>query len=179
MSQAPADGPTTLFIREYFPFVWRVLRRLGLSPADADDAAQRVMLVAAQRRLDITEGRERAFLYRTASFLVARERRRRRRRPECTGMELDEHEHPGADPEALLVERQERAWLDAVLECMQPELRAAFVLFEIEGLTRDEVAHALDVPAGTAASRVRRAREEFARRARQLALGERMKGATA
>ena len=94
-------------------------------------------------------------------------------------MELDEHEHPGADPEELLVERQQREWLDTVLGCMQPELRAAFVLFEIEGLTRDEVAHALDVPAGTAASRVRRAREEFARRARQLALGERVKGATA
>ncbi len=38
--------------REYLPFVWRVLRRLGLAPADADDAAQRVLMTVARRDLD-------------------------------------------------------------------------------------------------------------------------------
>ena len=48
-----SDDAATRFVRQYFDFVWRVLRRLGLSPADADDAAQRVMLAATARLADI------------------------------------------------------------------------------------------------------------------------------
>ena len=39
---------------------------------------------------------------------------------------------------------------------------AVFVLFEIEGLGQEEIAHALDVPKGTVASRLRRARSRLA-----------------
>ena len=42
-----------------------------------------------------------------------------------------------------------------------PELRAVFVLFEIEELSLSEIAGLLGIPAGTAASRLRRARETF------------------
>jgi RNA polymerase sigma-70 factor (ECF subfamily) len=177
-AKGPADDPASLFVRQHFAFVWRVLRRFGLAPADADDAAQRVMMVATQRLDDIRPGQERAFLYRTSAFIAARERRGRRRRREDPGVELDGESHPGGDPEALLVERRALERLDAVLAGMPDDLRAAFVLFEIEGLSKAEVAEALDIPAGTAASRLRRAREEFARRARRLALGSGAKGAT-
>jgi RNA polymerase sigma-70 factor (ECF subfamily) len=176
--EPPASDPTTRFVREYFAFVWRVLRRLGLPNADADDAAQRVMLVAAARREQIRAGSERAFLYRTAAFLVARERRGQQRRREDASSELDLLAHPGENPEVLLAARRARERLDAVLAQMPSDLRAAFVLFEIEGLDKEEVARALDIPAGTAASRLRRAREEFARCARRLAFLERAKGAT-
>jgi RNA polymerase sigma-70 factor, ECF subfamily len=174
----PADDPASRFVREHFTFVWRVLRRLGLGPADADDAAQRVMMVATQRLGDIQLGRERAFLYRTSSFIVARERKSRRRRLEDETSQLDRERHPGADPEALLSERRALERLDAILESMSSDLKAAFVLFEIEGMSKEEVAEALDIPAGTAASRLRRARQDFARRAHRLALGDRPKGAT-
>jgi len=174
----PADDPASQFARQHFAFVWRVLRRLGLAPADADDAAQRVMMVATQRLDDIRPGQERAFLYRTSAFIAARERRGRQRRREKPGVELDGEAHPGGDPEALLVERRALERLDAVLGGMPDDLKAAFVLFEIEGLSKAEVAEALEIPAGTAASRLRRAREDFARRARRLALGDAAKGAT-
>ncbi len=174
----PATDPATQFVRQHFAFVWRVLRRLGLAPADADDAAQRVMMVATKRLDDIRPGQERAFLYRTSAFIVARERRGRQRRREEPGVELDGESHPGGDPEALLVERRALERLDAVLVGMPDDLRAAFVLFEIEGLSKVEVAEALEIPAGTAASRLRRAREDFARRAHRLVLGDRAKGAT-
>jgi RNA polymerase sigma-70 factor, ECF subfamily len=174
-----AADPTTAFVREHFAFVWRVLRRLGLTREDADDVAQRVMLVATQRRSELLPGRERAFLYRTAAFMANRERRDRMRRRETTELELDEQAHGGEDPEALLAQRRAREWLDDVLSGMPLDLRAAFVLFEIEGMTKEEVAQALDIPSGTAASRLRRAREEFARRARQLAFTRGSKGVTA
>jgi RNA polymerase sigma-70 factor (ECF subfamily) len=177
MPEAPADDPASAFVRRYFAFVWRVSRRLGLTPADADDAAQRVMLVAVKRHAEIEPGRERAFLYRTAAFMVARERRGQRRRREESSVDLDAHEHPGGDPETLVAERRAREQLDAILGRMPEELRVAFVLFEVEGMSKEEVAHALDIPQGTAASRLRRAREDFARRAERHRRAEKTKGA--
>src|SRR5262245_28116714 len=45
----------------HFDFVWRSARRLGLAPADADDVAQDVFIVAARRLDEIDPDRERAF----------------------------------------------------------------------------------------------------------------------
>lgn len=169
----------TLLVREHFAFVWRVLRRLGLGEADADDAAQRVMMIAAKRVNDVKPGSERAFLFRTAWFVAQKEHRARRRRPEEPGLESDAHESGAPNPEELVAERQKRETLDAILDQMPMDLRAAFVCFEIEGLTKHEVAEVLDIPVGTAASRLRRAREEFARHARRLGLFPRSRGAIA
>jgi RNA polymerase sigma-70 factor (ECF subfamily) len=165
MAETKSGDEASRFAGRYFDFVWRVLRRLGLSTADADDAAQRVMLIATKRLSDIEEGRERAFLFRIARFVASSEHRSRRRRREESAGDLDDTAGTGADPETLLAARRARERLDAVLAQMPPDLRAAFVLFEIEGLSKEEVAHALEIPPGTAASRLRRARAEFARRA--------------
>jgi len=179
----PVAGPQgdadriSAFVREHFSFVWRVLRRLGLSASDADDVAQRVMLVVARRIADIEPGHERPFLYQTAAFLASREHRTQRRRLEDPRPELDDESHPAPDPERLLAQRRAREKLDAILGRMPDDLRAAFVLFEIEGLSKAEVARALGIAEGTAASRLRRAREDFARRAQHQTLGERTKGA--
>jgi len=44
---------------------------------------------------------------------------------------------------------------------MTLELRAVFVLFELEEMSTPEIADLLEIPTGTVASRLRRAREEF------------------
>jgi RNA polymerase sigma-70 factor (ECF subfamily) len=179
--QSPTDGDAeaSAFVGQYFPFVWRVLRRLGLEPSDADDAAQRVMLVAAERRADIRSEQVRSFLYQTAVFMASRHRRTQRRRREVPDVDLEQTSDPNADPETLLAQRRAREQLDAILERMPSDLRAAFVLFEIEGMSKDEVALALGIPAGTAASRLRRAREDFAKRAERIRRTERPRGAIA
>jgi RNA polymerase sigma-70 factor (ECF subfamily) len=51
--------------------------------------------------------------------------------------------------------------LDALLEAMPFDLRSVFVLYEIEEMTMADIARTLGVPAGTVASRLRRARETF------------------
>jgi RNA polymerase sigma-70 factor (ECF subfamily) len=43
-----------------------------------------------------------------------------------------------------------------------------FVLYELEGLSMAEIAGLLELPPGTVASRLRRAREEFHAQARRL-----------
>jgi RNA polymerase sigma-70 factor (ECF subfamily) len=152
------------FVREHHAFVWRVLRRSGLVPADADDAAQRVFLVAAGRLDQIEPGSERAFLYRTAAQVAANARRAVGRRRETSG--LEEGEEPGTlpAPDDLLDQRRARDLLDRVLGELSEDLRATFVLFEIEGLRAPEIAQAIGVPVGTVASRLRRARAEVKER---------------
>ena len=58
--------------------------------------------------------------------------------------------------------------LDTILDDMPLEQRCVFVLTEIEELRSHEVAEALDIPRGTVASRLRRAREIFEAAAARL-----------
>jgi len=151
------------FARAHIDFAWRVARRLGLGPEDAEDIAQQAMLIASQKLENVFPGSERAFLFRTVANLASKVHRTRRRHgevPEDAAGELTDH---GANPEELLEQRRARATLDDILRALPHELRAAFVLFEIEGLSQREIAAALGIPTGTAASRLRRAREEFTR----------------
>jgi RNA polymerase sigma-70 factor (ECF subfamily) len=152
------------FVREHHTFVWRVLRRSGLSAADADDAAQRVFLIAAARLDTIAPGSERAFLYRAAARVASNAHRAVRRRRETSGVE--EIDEPAAlpAPDELLDQRRARELLDRVLGELSEDLRAIFILFEIEGLRTPEIAEALGVPAGTVSSRLRRARAEVEQR---------------
>ena len=72
------------------------------------------------------------------------------------------------NPETLVDQRRALALLDDVLEEMAMDLRSVFVLSEVEQMTAPEIATMLDVPLGTVASRLRRAREEFQRRVKRL-----------
>ena len=135
--------------------VWRVLRRFGLAPADADDGLQQVFLVAARRCGDIEPGRERAFLCAVASRVASR--LRQRRRTELS--ELMDLEEPEGDsrPDVELERRRLCATLDRLLARLEPSLREVVVLTFCAGLARPEVARVLGVPEGTVASRLRRA----------------------
>ena len=152
------------FVREHHPFTWRCLRRLGLSAADADEAAQRVFLVATTRFDDIKPGCERAFLFRTAAHVASKVRRSAGRRREEA--RPDSLEIPDGSPLAdeLLDQRRARQLLDRALAELPQDLAAVIILFEVEGLTTTEVAVALDLRPGTVASRLKRARDELERR---------------
>ena len=141
-----------------FTFIWRLLRRLGLDPETADDAAQQAFLIAAERLSDIRPGCERSFLYGTALRLFRDLRRAELRMVRDSGHDLAS-EQPNADER---IDR-ERAlqWLDAALAGMEQDLREVFVLFELERLPTPQIAELLGIPVGTAASRLRRARVEF------------------
>jgi len=152
------------FVREHHGFVWRVLRRFGLTPADADDASQKVFLVAVKRLADIAPGSERAFLFRTAIHTASKVHRALRQRPDRPAAEAIEAQSPLPLPDALLDERRARDLLDQFLSELPEDLRAVFVLFEIEGLTAPQIAEALEIPVGTVASRLRRKRSEVSAR---------------
>jgi RNA polymerase sigma-70 factor, ECF subfamily len=166
LESSPPASPERLagLVREHYAFVWRLLRRLGIGEGDADDAAQRVFLVAAARLGAVARERERAFLYSVALNVGARARRslgRRREEPFESAGEREAHELNG---EQLLERRQARALLDQLLGEMPEDLRLVFVLFEIEELSTRQIAELCEIPVGTAASRLRRARADFEER---------------
>jgi RNA polymerase sigma-70 factor (ECF subfamily) len=143
---------------EHFEFLWRSLRRLGVPEADVDDAVQQVFLVAARR--EIQPGAERSFLFSTALRVASHARRTLRRRRESDEA-VPEQTDTSPSPEELLDRRRARALLDEVLEALPLDLRAVFILFELEEMTVVQIAAMLGIPTGTAASRLRRGRELF------------------
>jgi RNA polymerase sigma-70 factor (ECF subfamily) len=153
----------------HYASIWRLLRRLGVRPAHLDDAAQEVFWVAARRLVDIEQGREHAFLYGVALRVAAGEARKQAALPPVASLaELPAMADERASPEAELAGRQARALLDEALDRMPAELRAVLVLFELEGLEVRQIAEIEGIPVGTASSRLRRAREEFAAIAKRI-----------
>jgi RNA polymerase sigma-70 factor (ECF subfamily) len=139
--------------------VWRFLRRMGVSADRADDAAQQVFLIALEAMPRITEGSERAFLYATAVRLAYGMRRKTEREVLSTGLDFDASPMP--TPDQLADQKRAREVLDAIIASLEVEIRTVFVLAEFDGFTTPEIAALLEIPLGTAASRLRRAREKF------------------
>jgi RNA polymerase sigma-70 factor (ECF subfamily) len=146
----------------HFSFVWRTLRRLGVASALLPDASQRVFWAASRRLEDIRPRSERAFLFSTARRVAADFRRLRHSTVEAAlDAELVDRSSPTV--EELVDQKRARELLDRLLDKMNIDLREVLILQEGEGMTLSEIAAALDIPQGTAASRLRRAREEFRR----------------
>lgn len=160
--------------KAYFANVWRFLRTLGVPFHALDDATQEVFLVAARKRANIQPGLEKSFLFGVAVH-VAREVRRKHGREELVA-DPDETLAPAqlCTPEDSLGRKEEHDLLMSLLAGLTDELRAVFVLYEIEGQTTPEIAELLGVPVGTVASRLRRGREQFEARLQRHKL--RMRG---
>lgn len=155
------------WVDDYLDFVARTLRNAGTPPAEVDDAVQRTFIIAARRRDDVRVGAERSFLLHIALNVAAHVRRSAARRREVPESELPERVDV-ATPEQLTSRKHERQLVNSALEQLSLELRTVFVLFELEERTMVEIAEVLQIPPGTVASRLRRAREQFRDRLRAL-----------
>lgn len=144
--------------------VFRLLRRLGVDDADVDDGVQKVFTTFARRLDGVAAGSERSFLLGTAVHVAADYRRSRRRRRDDPTDLGDDLARPGDDAVAqddLLDRKRRLELLNATLARLPADTREVFVLFELEELTLSEIAKVLEIPRGTAASRLRRGREQF------------------
>jgi RNA polymerase sigma-70 factor (ECF subfamily) len=136
--------------------------------AEVDDATQRVLIIAVKRLTDIAEGSERSFLYGTAIRVASTLRRSASRRRKNLGALRNETQAVSSMPDDEFERREALALLDEALSSLPDDLRRVFVLCEIEEIPAREVALLEDIPAGTVASRLRRARDAFAARLRDL-----------
>lgn len=163
-STAEHEDATRLrrLVDQHLSFIWRTLRGLGVPAASVDDAVQHVFWTASRKLDEIRLGSERAFLFSIALGVASNARRTRARQREVLDDDVVRSTvDPAANGEELLVMRERRELLDQVLASMPDDLRVVFVLFVLEGLTAREISELLNLPAGTVASRLRRAREAF------------------
>jgi RNA polymerase sigma-70 factor (ECF subfamily) len=159
-ARAPVPTPTLAEIfQQHAPFVWRALRRLGVPESDVEDVCQEVFVVV-HRRLRDFEGRSslRTWIYGICTRTASDYRRSGRVRREIVTDTPPDAPQEGAQQEVVAL-RQARQKLDRILDTLDDDKRAVFVLYEIEELTMSEVAEAVGCPLQTAYSRLHAARK--------------------
>ncbi len=132
--------------------VWRLCAHL-VDPGSADDLTQETYLRAVRQLKRFRgEGPIRSWLLTIARRTCATEIAARQRRRD-TALDLRAHQHPSTGDHTLQVE------LQMLLDTLEPDRRAAFVLTQILGCSYEETAQICGCPVGTVRSRVARARD--------------------
>lgn len=162
----PASAQTTsppgehqrfaVIYREHLDFVWRSLRRMGTPDSMLEDATQDVFLVAA-RRIDEFEGRSsiKTWLFGIAMRVVKTHRRtlwRHERKLEALGRVGD------GQASDLIAQRDAQRTLLRLLDQLDDDRKAVYVLAELEGMTAVEIAEGLGLNVNTVYTRLRTAR---------------------
>ena len=146
-------------------FVWCSLQRLGVRASDLDDVFQEVFIVV-HRRLHTYDGSSQltTWLYGVCLRVAAAHRLPRawiRRETPTADSARREGTPPSDRPDELCAAREGHALLARVLDAMDIDKRAVFVMFEIDELSTEAIASILGVPVGTVWSRLSAARKQF------------------
>ena len=167
-----------LLVEKYQRKLARLLSRFIRDPAEVEDVTQEAF-IKAYRALPAFRG-DSAFytwLYRIGintakNYLMAMGRRA----PTSTEVEAEEAEgfEEGEQlrdintPESMLLSNEIAKTVNATIERLPEELRTAIQMREIEGMSYEDIAKAMDCPIGTVRSRIFRAREAIAEQLRPL-----------
>ena len=167
-----------LLVEKYQRKLGRLLARFIRDPAEVEDVTQEAF-IKAYRALPGFRG-DSAFytwLYRIGintakNYLMALGRRA----PTSTEVEAEDAEgyEEGEQlrdintPESMLLSKEIAQTVDATIDQLPEELRTAIQLREIEGMSYEDIAKAMDCPIGTVRSRIFRAREAIAAQLRPL-----------
>jgi RNA polymerase sigma-70 factor (ECF subfamily) len=159
--------PLHELFRTHAPFVFRVLRRLGVAEAEVEDVCQEVFMVVHEA-LPRFEGRSalRTWIYAIAVRRASNHRSRAFRRYEHS-TDAPPDVGAGADPAQALEQSRTRALLDDLLGALAEDKRQVFVLYELEELSMREVAEIVACPLQTAYGRLYAARRELQELARR------------
>ena len=160
-SRPISDVRVEVAVRRHLPLIWRLLRRAGLRTTDADDAAQDVFWVFAQRLEKVPAIAERAFLAATALRIASERRRSKWYRSPVEPLDTEQLPIPATAPDQTLEMNRRIEMLDEALALLDEREREVFILSELEEMSKAEVALALRIPEGTVASRLLRARQSF------------------
>jgi RNA polymerase sigma-70 factor (ECF subfamily) len=147
---------------EYFDFVWRSLRRLGVGRSSLDDALQDVFLVV-HRRLAQFEQRSslKTWLFGICLRVASDYLRKRRHRTLGSEPPPDLADASSPDPLEQAARGEAVAFLDAQLAELDPDKRAVFILAELEDMSCPEIAEAVGANVNTVMSRLKAARTQF------------------
>jgi RNA polymerase sigma-70 factor (ECF subfamily) len=169
MSNAPPHSPPALdsetVVRENYEYVWRSLARLGVPYRDIEDLTQEVFLTVHHRLSSFDASRPlRPWLFGIAYNVMRADRRLARNKYERADAELDSS--PATDTRQQALDAMHV--VHTALRELDPERRAVFIMYELDGLDAAAIADELEIPRNTVYSRLRVAREEFTRAVEKL-----------
>jgi RNA polymerase sigma-70 factor, ECF subfamily len=163
-----------LLVRKYQHKVVKLVTRYLRNPADAEDVAQEAF-IKAYRAMPQFRG-DSAFytwLYRIAINTAKNAIVSRDRNPVEFDLDMQAIEESQSmqarladttTPESLLQTEEIRTTVNQAIDALPEDLRTAIVLRELEGLSYEDIALAMECPVGTVRSRIFRAREAIDRR---------------
>lgn len=144
-------------------------RRLVDSPEEAEDIIQETCIRALRNAATLeAHPLPHAYLFRVLRNLSLDRHRSNSAAPPMVSMEIlrtPDGEipqlHTGTSGVPAIVRNSLNEDVQAALDALPGQYRAAFWLREIDGMTYEEIAEVLGVPAGTVRSRLSRARERM------------------
>jgi RNA polymerase sigma factor (sigma-70 family) len=161
-------------VREHADRVYRLAYRLTGNPHDAEDLTQETFIRVFRSLATYKPGTFEGWLHRiTTNLFLDMARRRTRLRMEGLPEDTDRLAGDDPSPEQVWSETHLDPDLQAALDELPPEFRAAVVLCDVEGLSYEEIGATLGVKLGTVRSRIHRGRQALRsslERRRELAL---------
>jgi RNA polymerase sigma-70 factor (ECF subfamily) len=167
-----------LLVRKYQHKVVKLVLRYVRNPAEAEDIAQEAF-IKAYRALPQFRG-DSAFytwMYRIAINTAKNSLASRDRSPIAYDLDLTDPEESHSvqtrlqdpdTPEGMALTEEIRLIVNSAIEALPEELKTAIVLRELDGLSYEEIAAAMECPVGTVRSRIFRAREAIDKRLREV-----------
>ena len=167
-----------LLVRKYQHKVVKLVLRYVRNPAEAEDIAQEAF-IKAYRALPQFRG-DSAFytwMYRIAINTAKNSLASRDRSPIAYDQDLTDPEESHSvqtklqdpdTPEGMALTEEIRGIVNSAIEGLPEELKTAIVLRELDGLSYEEIAAAMECPVGTVRSRIFRAREAIDKRLREV-----------
>jgi RNA polymerase sigma-70 factor (ECF subfamily) len=165
-------------VRKYQHKVVKLVLRYVRNPAEAEDIAQEAF-IKAYRALPQFRG-DSAFytwMYRIAINTAKNSLASRDRSPIAYDLDLNDPEESHSvqtklqdpdTPEGMALTEEIRQIVNSAIEGLPEELKTAIVLRELDGLSYEEIAAAMECPVGTVRSRIFRAREAIDKRLREV-----------
>ncbi len=150
-------------VRDHSSRVFRLAYRLTGNRHDAEDLTQEVFVRVFRSLATYTPGTFEGWLHRiTTNLFLDQVRRKKRIRFDALPEDADDR-MAGSDvgPERMWEYNHLDHDVQAALDALPPEFRAAVVLCDIEGLSYEEIADALDIKLGTVRSRIHRGRAQL------------------
>ena len=167
-----------LLVRKYQHKVVKLVLRYVRNPAEAEDIAQEAF-IKAYRALPQFRG-DSAFytwMYRIAINTAKNSLASRDRSPIRYDLDLTDPEESHSvqtklqdpdTPEGMALTEEIRHIVNSAIDALPEELKTAIVLRELDGLSYEEIAAAMECPVGTVRSRIFRAREAIDKRLREV-----------
>jgi len=161
-------------VRRYERNVFRIAQNITHNREDAEDVVQEAFL-KAYRNLDQFQGQSKFYTWLVRIAVNEALMRLRRRRPEKIvsideDIQTDEDAIPreiadwSPNPEQLYKQSELREILDKTIQGLPPGFRTVFILRDVEGLSTEETAQALELSVPAVKSRLLRARLQLRER---------------